>query len=63
MHLTLRFQLKRRGYLALDALEPSKESLDYSRGKDIYTNYICEALGPSRLQIEDGNVKRQSRQC
>ncbi|XP_038071527.1 demethylmenaquinone methyltransferase-like [Patiria miniata] len=50
----LGLELKKRGYIRIDALDASKESLDYSRGKQVYTNYFCEYLGHNRLPIENG---------
>ncbi|XP_038060712.1 uncharacterized protein LOC119731590 [Patiria miniata] len=46
-------ELKKRGFLRIDALDASKESLDYSREKQVYTDYLCEYLGPNRLAIDD----------
>ena len=44
--------------MTVDALDASKESLDYSRRKGAHTNYICANLGPDRLPIKDGNLLR-----
>ncbi|XP_022088926.1 uncharacterized protein LOC110978323 [Acanthaster planci] len=46
-------ELKNRGYRHIDALDASKESLDLSRGKQAYSNYFCDFIGPNRLPIED----------
>ncbi|XP_033630812.1 uncharacterized protein LOC117292771 [Asterias rubens] len=45
--------LKKHGFTNLDALDMSQGCLDYTRGKNVYTNYICAALGPDRLPIDD----------
>ncbi|XP_071797819.1 uncharacterized protein [Asterias amurensis] len=48
--------MKKHGFTNLDALDMSQGCLDYTRGKNVYTNYICAALGPDRLPIDDGGL-------
>ncbi|XP_038061163.1 uncharacterized protein LOC119731934 [Patiria miniata] len=51
-------ELKKRGFLRIDALDTSKESLDYSRKKQVYTNYfytydgicMCAAMGKAHVR-------------
>ncbi len=35
----------------------SQGCLDYTRRKNIYTNYICAALGADRLPIQNGKFE------
>ena len=51
-------QLKKFGFANMDALDSSQGSLDFSRSKNVYTNFICATLGPDRLPIEDGLYKK-----
>ena len=38
----------------MDALDASQESLNYSKKKEIYQNYICGLLGPKKMEIDSG---------
>ncbi|XP_071787510.1 methyltransferase-like protein 27 [Asterias amurensis] len=46
-------EMKKRGFINIDALDPSKTSLDLSKTLDVYTNFICETLNEHRTQIQD----------
>ncbi|XP_071786642.1 methyltransferase-like protein 27 [Asterias amurensis] len=47
-------EMKKHGFINIDALDPSKPSIDQSKTLDVYTNFICETLDEHRTQIQDG---------
>ncbi|XP_022108073.1 uncharacterized protein LOC110988647 isoform X1 [Acanthaster planci] len=46
-------ELKRRGFIHIDALEPSQVSLDKSKEHQCYTEYICDTLDDHQTKIPD----------
>ncbi len=50
------FQLKKRGYTNIDALDGSEEMLKIAKTKGVYKNFYKAYLGPSPIgDIEKGN--------
>ncbi|XP_033638750.1 uncharacterized protein LOC117299338 [Asterias rubens] len=45
-------ELQKIGFTNVDALDASQESLNYSKKKEIYQNYICGLLGPKKMEID-----------
>lgn len=48
------FQLEKRGYTNIDALEPASEMLKLAAEKGVYRSLYCDVLGGSEVTIPDG---------
>ncbi|XP_019635807.1 PREDICTED: Williams-Beuren syndrome chromosomal region 27 protein-like [Branchiostoma belcheri] len=46
-------ELLKLGYTNLDAIDGSQGMLDIAKSRNLYHRYICDFLGPRRLDIED----------
>ncbi|XP_078660412.1 methyltransferase-like protein 27 [Branchiostoma floridae x Branchiostoma belcheri] len=46
-------ELLKLGYTNLDAIDGSQSMLDIAKSRNLYHRYICDFLGPRRLDIED----------
>ncbi|XP_071787104.1 methyltransferase-like protein 27 [Asterias amurensis] len=46
-------ELKLRGFTCIDALDPSQRSLDKSKTRQAYTNYICDTLDDHKTEIQN----------
>lgn len=47
-------ELKKHGFTNIDAIDVSQGMLDKAREKNVYKNYICEAVTDKRLDIPTG---------
>ena len=53
----LTFQLKKRGYTNIDALDGSEEMLKIAKTKNVYKNFYKAYLGPTPIEvIPKGNI-------
>ena len=43
-----------KGFTNLDALDANQAMLDKARAKRVYTNFICDYMGPNKLAVENG---------
>ena len=50
---TVYFQLRRHGFATIDALDGCDDMLKKAAEKNVYRNFLCERLGPNRLNIDD----------
>ena len=46
-------QMFDKGFCNIDAIDASSKMLEEAKKLNIYTNFYCTFIGPSRLDIED----------
>lgn len=48
------FQLKKKGFVSTDGLEPSEGMLAEAKRNNLYGRYICDVVGENTFDIETG---------
>ena len=51
------FQLRKQGFLNVDALEPSDGMIRKAKEKGVYSNFICDKITDNQLDIKEGEGK------